>query len=216
MKIKPALTYHFLTGIYDKLTTYTFSRTSFRKVFSHVYKSLQLDENRKLLEFGCGPGRLAMHIKKKNPVVELLALDADPQILEIAKRNAEQEGIEIDFQEADITRFKSKKIFDCAYSTLVFHHLSAEGKEKALQSIRNSLRPGGSFILADFCEPKSLLERLRYLVIQGFDGPDTTTPHRDGWLEKNLPLYFKKVNQVARVSTFLGPVGVFVCTENRK
>jgi ubiquinone/menaquinone biosynthesis C-methylase UbiE len=39
--------------------------------------------------------------------------------------------------------------FDVAVSTLVFHHLSLEGKRQAISEIVRVLLPGGRFLLAD-------------------------------------------------------------------
>lgn len=207
----PALGYSLFTGLYDRFSLWAFRKTSFYRAIEEVVRVLAPQPHAQLLELGCGPGRLAIKLKKNNPQCTITAVDRDPAILKTARNNARRAGLKIDFVEKDLTALPIKQKYDRIYSTFVFHHLTTKAKTQVLEKIRALLKKGGWFVLGDFCQAKKLDERLKFLTVQLVDGFTTTSPHTQGWLEKHLPHYFSSVKKSIQVSTFLGPVGVFVC-----
>lgn len=203
---KPALSFPFLTRFYDPLAERFFGGLPLRET---LIQALELKRGMQVLDLGCGPGRLALQVKERAPGIYMTGLDVDPQILEVARRNAQKRGVTIQWRSQDLTSLNLRRRYDRICSSMVFHHLTSEGKNQALASIRKLLASGGRFVLADFCQTENLVERLRFLAVQLFDGCKTTAPHCSGWLEKNLPRYFSKVQKIARIPTFLGPIGVF-------
>ncbi len=207
----PALRFSSLNSFYDRLTLWAFKKTSFYHVIEEVKSVVAPQQDMSILDLGCGPGRLAIRFKKNNPRCKVTAVDRDPKILELAKKNARQAGAKIHFVQQDLATLTFSNTFDRIYSTFVFHHLPVESKKCTLNQLRKLLKPGGQFVLADFCQSHGLLEKLTFLPVQWIDGFKTTSPHIQGWLEKELNRYFSKVEQKARITTFLGPAGVFVC-----
>lgn len=207
----PALGYSLFTGLYDRFSLWAFRKTSFYHAIEEVIRVLAPQPHSRLLELGCGPGRLAIKLKKDNPQCAITAVDRDPAILRTARSNIRKAGLKINFVEQDLTELPTNQKYDRIYSTFVFHHLTAEAKTQVLGKIRHLTKENGWFVLADFCQAKKVGERLKFMVVQWVDGFTSTSPHVDGWLEKNLPRYFKSVKKSIRVSTFLGPVAVFVC-----
>lgn len=207
----PALGLTSLNKLYDRFSVWAFRKTSFGKAIKSTVKALQLKPNLELLELGCGPGRLALKLKELYPDVKITAIDGDPKILKIAKKHACEEEASVHFLTQDMTQLSLTGKFDRIYSTFVFHHLTIEGKQKCLKKIGLLLSKNGFFVLADFCQSKGLADRLKFLGVQLVDGFKTTTPHQEGWLENQLPSYFKKVEKVFSISTFLGRVSIFVC-----
>ncbi len=208
---KPALRLSSLNQVYDFLTIWFFRHSSFYKAFLEVGKNLRTQPNSQLLELGCGPARLAIRIKKKFPRARITAVDRDPAILQLARKNAKAAKVTIDFKEQDISNLSLKGPYDRIYSTLAFHHLSIPAKERTIKSVSRLLKDDGQFVLADFCGSSGLMDRLQFLLVQLVDGFDTTSSHAQGWLESSLPKYFSRVETKLKVSTLLGPVGVFVC-----
>ncbi len=125
----PALRFRWLTACYDPVVERWPAMRRLREV---VVTALDLSAGLRVLELGCGPGRLAVEIKRRRPDVTIDALDGDPAILQIARRNAAAAGVTIGFHEADITRLPDMGPYDRVYSTLVFYHLSPAGKHEAL------------------------------------------------------------------------------------
>lgn len=204
----PALRFHWLTRIYDPLIERWLATAPMRAA---VVEALDLRPGMRVMELGCGPGRLAVEIKRRHPGVILEAVDADPEMIAMARRNAEQAGVEITFREADITRLPSLGRYDRIYSTLVFHHLRPEGKWSALRWVREALGPDGRFVVADFGRPHGLTQWLVSHLVQPLDGIANTAPHRDGRFERMLGETFGTAEHVTAWKTFAGTFQVWIC-----
>ena len=212
----PALGLSSFNKLYDRLSQWAFHKSSFHQMIQESVRALGTLGNLDILELGCGPARLAIFLKNKNPRCHILAVDQDPSILELAKSNAEIARVKINFLWKNVTQLSLPKTFDRIYSTLLFHHLTTQEKKQTLKKSQRLLKKEGVFVLTDFCASGSWQERLKFLPVQLLDGFESTTPHTEGWLEKNLPNYFLEVTQQSKISTFLGPVGVFVCKHHLK
>lgn len=176
-----------------------------------VIAALDLQPGLRLLELGCGPGRLAIEIKRRSPDVTVHALDGDPEILTVARMNAANAGVEIAFTQADITRLPETGRYDRIYSTFVFHHLSPTGKQEALSGLRRVLVPGGHVVIADFGRPRGAPQWVLFSIVGWLDGAENTRPHRDGAFEKMLCGSFGSVESPTAWRTIFGTVQVFVC-----
>jgi ubiquinone/menaquinone biosynthesis C-methylase UbiE len=115
-----------------------------------------LEPGRKVLDVGCGTGTLLLQIRRSFPSVDLTGLDPDPRALARAKRKAERERAPIRFDEgfADALPY-SDASFDRVFSSMMFHHVEADDKEKMLREVRRVLAPGGSLHLMDFAGPEA-------------------------------------------------------------
>jgi len=204
----PALRFRRLTAVYDPLVE---RWTAARRIRRAVLEGLRLRPGLRLLELGCGPGRLAIDIKRRWPTVTIDAVDGDPEILQVARRNAAEAGVEIAFFEDDITRLARPDPYDRVYSTLVFHHLSPEGKREALVAARAALQKGGLFVVADFGRPRGVIQWLLFTAAGWLDGRENTTPHRDGQFAQALRDTFDEVHPEAVWPTVFGTIELFVC-----
>ncbi len=71
----------------------------------------------KILDIGTGSGCIAVNLAKKLPRAEVAALDISRSALEIAKFNAENNKVEIEFIQADVLKMESlKQEFDIIVS----------------------------------------------------------------------------------------------------
>ena len=105
----------------------------------------------RVLDVGCGTGSLAVLIKRLHPDVDVVGLDPDPKALARARRKAEREAVSIRLDRGFSNELPySAASFDLVFSSLMFHHLSAEEKGPTLREIRRVLRPGGFLHLLDF------------------------------------------------------------------
>jgi ubiquinone/menaquinone biosynthesis C-methylase UbiE len=87
-----------------------------------------LFEPRSILEFGCGPGRVAIPFAHRNPKAEVVAADVSPAMLRLAAENARRHDAgHVTFTTAaDV--LASARRFDLVNASLVFHHIPpAEG-----------------------------------------------------------------------------------------
>jgi len=206
----PALGFHWLTSLYDPLIR---SWGAAARMRASVIDALDLRPGLRLLELGAGSGRLAIEIKRHQPAVTIDAVDADVGMVARARRNAARAGVAIDFHEADITGLPELGTFDRVYSTMVFHHLSPPAKQQALADARRVLRPGGSFVVADFGRPRDVVQLALFsLVQQPLDGFHNTSPHRDGRYEAAVREAFGQVRSAAVWKTAAGTLEMFVCS----
>ena len=184
---------------------------AWKRMRDTVITALEPAPGLRMLELGCGSGRLALALKRHCPEASIRAVDANAQILKVARRKAARAGLEVVFAESDIAGCLADDRYDRIYSTLVLHHLTPSAKERALANARDLLKPDGLFVLADFGRPRGRLERLVSRRSAILDPLETTGSHRDGRLEAMLLEKFPRCHSIARIRTMFGPVEVWAC-----
>jgi len=179
----PALGRDMLTALYDPLIR----RTTRERVFKErLLDQAALHGAQRVLDVGCGTGTLSIWAKEREPRLEVAGVDGDPSVLERARRKAEEAGVEIDFREAmaDELPFEDAT-FDRVVSSLFFHHLTHEDRERCAAEIARVLKPGGELHVADW-GPGDPLMRLAFLTTQLLDGFERTSDNIAGRLPEIL------------------------------
>jgi trans-aconitate 2-methyltransferase len=95
----------------------------------------------RILDIGCGTGRLTTEISKRVPSVHLAAIDRSWNMLTEAKRNAEPR---IAFVHADAVELPFMSGFDAVFSTATFHWVPDH--PALFAEIHRVLRPGGRLV----------------------------------------------------------------------
>lgn len=97
---------------------------------------------RTVLEFGCGPGRLAYAFGRRG--FDVTAVDISPTMLELARRNCEARNVRsIDFQ--SIEEFlHSGQTFDLVNATLLLQRMPPRAGCPILEHLISRVAPGGS------------------------------------------------------------------------
>lgn len=141
----PAFGFNFLTPFYDFFA----DLLGYGAPFKHqVINFFSLKPDEKLLDLGCGTGTLLILAKKRFPVVEMVGVDIDRKVLEIAQSKAKKAEVEIKFIEAGAQKLPFKdSSFDVVVSTLIFHHLPTSVKKATLREIDRILKKNGRFLL---------------------------------------------------------------------
>lgn len=106
------------------------------------YADLFLSEikGKRVADFGCGQGFMLQSLASKDPNCHLTGIDV--LIPEELKRHPR-----INFIEDNLLTYQPSKQFDIAISDNVIEHLVKEDAKAHLQTIFNSLNPGGKLIL---------------------------------------------------------------------
>lgn len=153
----PAAGSDWLLPLYDPMTK-LFGLEMARRV---LLDQAALRPLNRVLEIGCGTGSLSILIKRHHPDVEVVGLDPDPKGLARAKRKAERAGVSIQFDQgfSDSPPY-DEGTFDYVFSSMMFHHLEFDEKEKTLREVRRVLKPGALFAMLDFKKPESTVGRL--------------------------------------------------------
>jgi ubiquinone/menaquinone biosynthesis C-methylase UbiE len=111
----------------------------FRKYFALIDWSTK---PRRALDMGCGSGRWDVLVA---PLVgELVAADASPAALEVARRNAKAPNVAFIEATPDTLPFPDQN-FDLIFSLGVLHHIP--DTEAAIRSLTDKLCPGGTLLL---------------------------------------------------------------------
>ncbi len=163
-KYIPGLRYHWLTPFYDPLVHRFVPEDMLRNRLS-----LEADilPGMRVLDLGCGTGTLAILIKQGHVFAHVYGLDADPQVLAIARSKADQAQAEITFQQGLAYQLPfSSAWFDRILTSLVFHHLSTQQKQQALNEVFRVLKPGGKLTLLDIGVPYGSYARLVSQVVR--------------------------------------------------
>lgn len=161
-KFIPALGNDLLTPLYDPLLW--FMRESRFK--GDLIEQAQISNGIRVLDVGCGTGTLAIMTKQLHPEAEVVGIDADTKILQIARAKAAKTGIKLTFDQgmADHLPYADSS-FDRVLSSLFLHHLSTENKLRTLREVLRVLRTGGRFDVVDFGPPRTFYSRLVARII---------------------------------------------------
>jgi tRNA (cmo5U34)-methyltransferase len=100
----------------------------------------------RILDLGAGTGLLSEAILRALPAAQLTLLDADADMLFLARQRLGNKAIYII---ADIADPLPRGPFDAIVSALAIHHLSDDSKQNLFRGILTRLRPGGLFVNAE-------------------------------------------------------------------
>lgn len=105
-------------------------------------------KNQKILDIGCGNGRLFMILKDKN--INYLGIDNCQELLDLAKEEFKNYK-DTEFKQEDLLNINYKERFDLVFLVAVLQHVpTKELRIKALKNIKRALKPGGYFIMLNW------------------------------------------------------------------
>lgn len=174
---KPALGFHFLTQWYDAVIQHTMPERKIRAILLDLIWPVS---NQTILEFGCGTGQNLLLGAVRNKDVVWEGVDVDSKVIAIARKKTESiKNIRLHLYDGNSLPALSRSI-DTVFSSLVFHHLTANTKQTALCEISRVLKPGGKLVIADWGKPQSKWSRYKFLLVQLLDGFATTRDNVKG------------------------------------
>jgi len=105
----------------------------------------QIKEGQKILDYGCGPGKLLEFLKKKYPKAILYGCDVNKYLIRECKKNVNLRGIKFLHAEKGKKASFQNKYFDVVFLLDVLEH--TENPEWVLGEINRILKRGGRLIL---------------------------------------------------------------------
>ena len=151
----PALRFRFLTPLYDPLLRWGMRELTFKR---RLIEEAHSAPGFRVLDLGCGTGTLTVLLKQTHPDAEIIGIDGDPTVLTIARAKAALQNLTITFDEGMAFQLPyPDDSFDRIVSSLMFHHLTMEDKQRALHEVYRTLKPGGELLIVDFSKPGNIL-----------------------------------------------------------
>jgi SAM-dependent methyltransferase len=179
-KFLPALRFRALTPIFDPFARATVRESTLKQ---RLLDGIDLRRDARVLDLGAGTGTLAIQIKQRWPDATVTGLDADPEILDIARRKAAEAGVELELVEGFSNELPfADASFDAVVSTLFFHHLTGDVKRATLAEVARVLRPGGVLHVGDWGKPRDALQATGFFLSRVFDGFEVTRDNARGAL----------------------------------
>jgi ubiquinone/menaquinone biosynthesis C-methylase UbiE len=177
----------------------------------HLLEQAGIERGHSVLDLGCGTATLTLLIKSHHPKAEVVGLDGDPKVLEIARAKATRAGLDVTLDHGMAFELPyNDESFHRVLSSLLFHHLTRENKVRTLREAFRVLHPGGELHVADYGKARNWLMRVAFLWVQMLDGFETTADNVGG----RLPEFFRAagfedVQESARYMTIVGTLCLY-------
>ncbi len=123
----------------------------YQRFADFVIKNIVPIENAKVLEIGPGPGWAGICLLKGRPDIRLDAIEASPDMIRVADRNASEEGVKdrVDYQHGVVENIHMipDPVYDLIISRESMHRWG--DPEKGLKEISRVLKPEGKVYIQD-------------------------------------------------------------------
>ncbi|MEK7557530.1 MAG: class I SAM-dependent methyltransferase [Patescibacteria group bacterium] len=193
----PPIKWHWQTPWYDFFCAASGLGKRFRE---KVLQAVAIHDGQIIADVGCGTGVFVEIAKRRYPSAHFIGIDPDRKALAIAEQALKRAGLAVELKQAFAESLPlASGSVDICFSTLAFHHMPNEIKQKAAQEIYRVLKPDGVVVIADFGESKSFFLRKMlffekmeylegnlnglvplYLEEAGFKTPETVGSHFPG------------------------------------
>lgn len=179
---------------------------------------LHLHGDERVLDIGCGDGRLAVEMAERLPTGSIVGIDSSEEMIAFARRNYPPERFPgLTWLVMDARELAFQNEFDVVFSNAVLHWIADH--VPVLEGIKGALRPGGRILLqmggrGNAGEVVEVLGQIMrrdqwrsyfsdFAFAYGFYGPDEYKP----WLEL-VGLTPIRVELISKDMTFKGERGL--------
>ncbi|RJG02754.1 class I SAM-dependent methyltransferase [Noviherbaspirillum sedimenti] len=101
-----------------------------------------------VVDVGCGQGKSFTLLKQRFNPQRLIGIDADPEILEVGRKRAQQDGVAVELMLGSGAAIAlPDNSVDILFCHQTFHHLVEQ--EKAIAEFYRVLKPGGMLLFAE-------------------------------------------------------------------
>lgn len=146
--------------------------TAAAKTNQVMAQAIQLDQNARVLDAGCGYGSAARHLAKAYGC-QVVGTNISEKELDLARKRAQEAGLEelLSFEYGDFHDMKFEDTtFDVVWSQEAFLH--GVDKEKILSECKRVLVPGGTLAFTDILVRKDTPQADRERIYERVKSPD--------------------------------------------
>ena len=204
----PALGAHKRTGDYDRVIAIMTRENRWR---TRMLNALSLDKEQTIVDIGSGTGSFAKLLVEACPGVRVVALDPDPEVRRIAESKTIGLGIEyVTAMGSDPIESTPTGTVDTVTCSLVLHQCSMRAKMGILENAHSLLRAGGSLLISDYGEQRSMLMSLLFNQVRQIDGYENTKANKDGMIPILMEQAgFEGVAELAITPTPTGSISLY-------
>lgn len=201
----PALGHERLTSLYDPFLKWVMREATFKRA---LIRQANISKSQRVLDLGCGTATLTILIKQSHPEAELVGLDGDTQVLDIGRAKAAKAAVDITLDQGMAFQLPyADGSFDRIVSSLVFHHLIREDKQRAFIEVFRVLRPGGELHILDFGKPQHAFAHIISLFARRLE---RAADNIDGLLPEMMRRAgFTSVEEPRRFMTVVGALSLY-------
>lgn len=147
----PALSYRFLTPFFDFIQRYIVRDVRYKTM---LIQQADIQPGHSVLDLGCGTGTLAIMAKGSQPSADVSGLDADPDMLKVARYKSGERMALVKFDVGFTNKLPYPDVsFDRVLSSIMIHHLKTPDKITTAREVFRVLKPGGELHIIDFGKP---------------------------------------------------------------
>ncbi|MFH0518107.1 class I SAM-dependent methyltransferase [Streptomyces sp. M41] len=109
-----------------------------------------------IVDLGCGPGSLAARLARRLPHADIVGVDMDPLLLELARTHHTDAARYVDAvigEDGWTHALRLDRPLDAAVSTTALHYLAPDALHRTYRQLAALLRPGGVLVNGDHFPP---------------------------------------------------------------
>jgi len=195
----PALSFRVLTPFYDFIQKWIVRDVRYK---SRLIEQADIQPGQRVMDLGCGTGTLAIMVKQAQPDAEVVGLDADSDMLKVARYKSANGKSEVKFDVGFTNDLPYPDAsFDRVLSSIMIHHLKTPDKEKTAHEVYRVLKPGGQLHIIDFGKPTTTYGKMLGPFLHKFEEANDN-------IEGRLPEIFEapglKMQVMGSFWTFFG------------